>query len=141
MACHRDDVARAFVGALGNPAAYGKGYHTAGEEWFTWDAYVQTVARAMGAPAPEIVHIPTDLLGRLVPEQAEWCVENFHYNNLFDNTAARRDLGFRYTVPFAQGARRVIERMEAAGGFEDCDDYPFYDHILNAWATKTKEMV
>jgi nucleoside-diphosphate-sugar epimerase len=141
VACHRDDVARAFVGALGNPAAYGKGYHAAGEEWLTWDAYVQTVARAMGAPEPEIVHIPTDLLGRLAPERAAWCVENFHYNNIFDNKAARTDLGFRYTVPFAEGAGRVVERLAATDGFEDCDDHPFYERILDTWSAAGGEMV
>jgi nucleoside-diphosphate-sugar epimerase len=141
VACHRDDVARAFVGALGNQDAYGKGYHVAGEEWLTWNAYVRTVARAMDAPAPEIVHIPTDLLGEVAPDRAEWCVENFQFNNIFDNTAARTDLGFRYTIPFAEGARRVIERLAATGGFEDCDAHPFYDRILDTWRAAGGEMV
>lgn len=133
VACHRDDVGRAFVGALGNPKAYGKGYHVTGEEWMTWDAYHHVVAQALDAPPPTLVHIPTDLLGRVAPKAAEWCVENFHYNNIFDNAAARADLGFRYTIPFAEGARRVIAWREAHGGFESSDDHPFYDRILDAW--------
>ena len=133
VACHRDDVARAFVGAVGNPQAYGRAYHVTGEEWLTWDAYHRVVAEALAAPRPTLVHIPTDLLGAVVPKRAEWCVENFHYNNLFDNSAARADLGFRYTLPFAEGARRVIAWREAHGGFENSDDQPFYDRILDAW--------
>ncbi|MGC9348166.1 MAG: NAD-dependent epimerase/dehydratase family protein [Anaerolineae bacterium] len=133
VACHRDDVARAFANALGNRAAYGKAYHTAGEEWLTWDAYTKTVAEALGAPEPELVHMPTDVLGRLAPKKAEWCVENFHYNNLFDNKAAHTDLGFEYTTTFAEGARRVIRWLEAHGGFEDCDDHPFYDQLIRSW--------
>ncbi|NLF38747.1 NAD-dependent epimerase/dehydratase family protein, partial [bacterium] len=34
-ACHIDDVARAFVGAVGNARAHGKCYHATGEEWMT----------------------------------------------------------------------------------------------------------
>jgi nucleoside-diphosphate-sugar epimerase len=133
VACHRDDVGRAFVGALGNPKAYGKSYHVTGEEWLIWDAYHQVVARALDAPPPTLVHIPTDLLGRVAPKTAEWCVENFHYNNLFDNAAARADLGFEYTISFAEGARRVIAWQEAHGGFEDSADHAYYDAILTAW--------
>ncbi len=132
-ACHRDDVARAFVGALGNPAAFGQSYHATGEEWLTWDAYHRIVAEALGAPTPTLVHIPTDLLGAVAPKTAEWCVENFHFNNVFDNAAARADLGFAYTIPFAEGARRVIAWQEAYGGFANSDDFPFYDAILAAW--------
>jgi hypothetical protein len=72
-------------------------------------------------------------LGRVAPKLAEWCVENFHYNNIFDNAAARADLGFRYTIPFAAGARRVIAWQEAHGGFESSDEHPFYDALLVAW--------
>ena len=61
-------------------------------------------------------------------------MENFHFNNVFDNAAARADLGFAYTIPFAEGARRVIAWQEMHGGFENSDDFPFYDAILEAWA-------
>ena len=91
------------------------------------------MADALGAPPPALVHIPTDLLGRAVPQEAEWCVENFHYNNLFDNAAARADLGFRYTVPFAEGARWVIAWQAAHGGFQDCGEFPYYDALVDAW--------
>ncbi|MBN1249197.1 MAG: NAD-dependent epimerase/dehydratase family protein [Anaerolineae bacterium] len=141
VACHRDDVARAFVGALGNEAAHGQAYHTAGEEWLTWNAYMHIVAEALGAPEPDIVHIPTDVLGRAVPKRAEWCVENFHYNNIFDNRAARRDLGFRYTVPFAEGARGVIGWLDAHGGPQNCDNAPFYDQLIEAWQRLGEGMV
>jgi nucleoside-diphosphate-sugar epimerase len=133
VGCHRDDVARAFVAALGNARAFGKAYHVAGEEWMTWNAYHQAVAGVLGAPPPKLVHIPTDLLGLVVPRRAQWCVQNFHYNNLFDNTAARADLGFRYTIPLAEGARRVIDWLQARGGFESCDEQPFYDALIAAW--------
>lgn len=106
--CHRDDVAEAFVGAVGNSKALGRGYHTAGEEWQTWRGYHRGLAEAIGAPAPEFVCIPTDALVKLAPEEAFLAKVNFSGNNLFDNKAAREDLGFRITVPWVDTARRTI---------------------------------
>jgi len=133
VACHRDDVGRAFVGAVGNRKAFGRAYHVTGEEWMTWDGYYQGVAQAMEAPPPTLVHIPTDLLGKVAPKLAEWCVVNFQFNNVFDNAAARADLGFRYTIPWVEGARRTVAWLDAHGQIENSDDYPFYDRIIVAW--------
>lgn len=131
--CHRDDVARGFVAAAGNPRVFGKSYHLTGEEWLTWNRYHETVAEALDAPAPRLVHIPTDLLARVVPERAGICAVNFQYNNIFDNTAARRDLGFRYTVPFRDGARRVIAWLDAHNRIGNSDDDPREDRVIAAW--------
>src|SRR3712207_8790745 len=68
--CHRDDVARTFVAAAGNQRTFGRVYHVTGEEWMTWNRYHAAVAEGMGAPPPTLVHIPTDLLARAVPERA-----------------------------------------------------------------------
>ena len=110
VCAHADDVGRAFAAAAGNPATFGKAYHTTGEEWMTWNQYYQTMARAIGAPAPRLVHIPTDLLVKLAPKRGTTAVENFQFDNIFDNGAAARDLGYRYTITWLEGAKRV-ERL------------------------------
>jgi nucleoside-diphosphate-sugar epimerase len=106
--CHRDDVGRAFANAVGNPKTYGKAYHTTSPEWMSWNQYHQRVAAAMGAPPPNLIHIPTDLMSKVLPAEAEWCRENFQYNNIFDNGAAESDLSFTYTIPWMEGVRRVV---------------------------------
>ncbi len=131
--CHRDDVAVAFVGALGNSKAFGRGYHAAGEEWMTWEQYHQKLALAIGAKAPQFVYIPTDVLVRMAPKEAAWCEMNFSYNNLFDNTAAREDLGFRVTIPWVEGARRTVKWLEENGQLEKSEDFPYYDRIIEMW--------
>lgn len=105
VAAHRDDVAVAFVNALGNEAAYDRAYHVTGSELLTWNRYWATVADALAVEC-RVVHIPTDVLQRLSPRGSEWCVENFQHDNIFDNAAARRDLGFEYRVDWATGTRR-----------------------------------
>ena len=139
-ACHRDDVGRAFANAAGNEKTYGKAYHVTSEEWMTWDQYHQGIAEAMGAPPPEIVHIPTDLLGKVFPRTAEWLVENFQYNNIFDNTAAEADLDFRYTIKWLEGVRRTVYWLDAHEQIDNSDDHTFYDRVIDAWERSSKSM-
>lgn len=133
VACHRDDVSGAFVGAVGNKKAFGKAYNVTGEEWMTWNQYHQGVAQAMGVMCPTLIHIPTDLLAKIAPRLANWCVVNFQFNNIFDNTLAKDELGFRYTIPWVEGVRRTVNWLNENGRIENCDNYPFYDRIINSW--------
>lgn len=131
--CHRDDVGAAFVRAAGNTHTFGKAYHVAGEEWMTWNQYHQGVAAALGAPEPALVHIPTDLLAQALPEAPAWCQENFQFNNLFDNRAARADLDFRYSVTWQTGVRRVVDWLDARGLITDADEPAYYAPLLAHW--------
>lgn len=104
---HRDEVAAAFVAAIGNASTFGSSYHVTGSEWLTWNRYWQIVAEAIGAPEPNIVHIPTSILERLLPGLSDWCVINFQHNNVYDNSAARRDLGFAPAIAWRDGVERI----------------------------------
>lgn len=132
-ACHRDDVARAFVAAAGQAHTFGRAYHTPGEDWMTWNSYHRRVAAAIGAPEPALVHIPSDVLGQAVPQQASIVVENFQFNNIFDTTAARTDLAFRYTVPWEEGVRRMVNWLDQHGRVENSDTDTFEDRLIEAW--------
>jgi nucleoside-diphosphate-sugar epimerase len=138
--CHRDDVAHAFVGALGQPSVIGKAYTVAGGEWLTWNRYHEILAQALGAPLPSLVHIPSDLLGRTEPQAALWCVENFSYNNIFDTSAAQHDLGFAYTISWREGAERMLRWLEAQQ--RPAEPEPaYYQRILDAWDSLVTSMV
>jgi len=129
--CHRDDVATAFVGALGNPAAVNRAYTVAGSELLTWDAYWTQVAHTLGVGDPRVVHIPSEVLHAVAPDLAGWLWVNFRYDNVFDCSAAERDLGFRQRVTWAQGTARF-----------DFDAVPHpdpreavrYQAVVDAWA-------
>lgn len=107
VSSHRDDVARAFVGAIGNPKVYGKAYNVTGDEAISWQTYYQTIGEVMEAPGLRLVCIPADLLVDIVP-QCEWCMFNFRFSNVFDNTLAKRDLGYKYTITWQEGVKRMI---------------------------------
>jgi len=60
-------------------------------------------------------------------------VTNFQGNNIFDNSAAHNDLGFRYTIPWVEGARRTVEWLDAHNRIQNSDDDPFDDRVIAAW--------
>lgn len=132
-ACYRDDVARAFVNAAGQAKTFGKSYHTAGEEWMTWNQYHAHVAAALGASPPQLVHIPTDVLAQAAPKHARIVVENFQFSNIFDNSAAHTDLNFRYTVGWEEGVRRMVQWLDEYGRIESSEHAPFEDQLIHAW--------
>jgi nucleoside-diphosphate-sugar epimerase len=133
VACHIDDVARAFAGAARNERAYGRAYNVTGEEVMTWDQYTERAAEGLGAPPPQIVHIPTDVLARVLPRRSRIIVENFRFHNVFDSANARRDLGFAYTIPFVEGVRRTAAWLDARGLIDESDSDPWQDHVIEAW--------
>ena len=132
-ACHVDDTARAFAGAAGNGGACGRSYNVAGEEWLTWNRYTELFAAAAGGPPPDIVHIPTDVLLRAVPEAGRRCAESYQHSKIYDTAAARRDLGFRQTVPFEEGVRCTLAWLDARGGIASSDGETWYDRLIAWW--------
>ncbi|MGQ9524562.1 MAG: NAD-dependent epimerase/dehydratase family protein [Armatimonadota bacterium] len=136
---HRDDAALAFANAVCNPVAFGKSYHLPGDECVTWNQYHRIVAEAIGAPEPRLVHIPTDLL-YVVDKRAFITAINFQYNNCFDSTAAKRDLGYQYRITIAEGARQIYEWHVRNSKLEDSDEVPQDDKIIAAWERLCQRM-
>jgi nucleoside-diphosphate-sugar epimerase len=141
VSCHIDDVARGFVNAVGNHKAHGNAYHLTGEAWQTWNQYHERLAEAIGAPTPTIVHIPADLLVRISPEQAMITYLNFQYTNIFDNSAAKRDLDFAVTVDWRSGAKRTYDWLQENDKIMDWQSYPFYDRALESYQKLCNDMV
>lgn len=140
VSCHIDDVGRAFVNAAGNQKAFGKAYHLTGEEWQTWNQYHQRLAKAIDAPQPALVHIPADILVRISPKYTMTTYLNFQYSNIFDNSAAKADLGFEYTVDWKAGAKRTFDWLVENDRIERWQDFPFYDRLLDSFKKHCGEM-
>jgi nucleoside-diphosphate-sugar epimerase len=141
VVCHAEDVAAGFVGAIGNQATVGLQYNVTGEEWLTWNRYHETVAEALGVPTPRMVHIPTSLLGKVAPRHAEFIVNDLQFVNIFDTSAAHRDLNFRYTIPFVEGVRRSVAWLDANQSMANSDADPFDDQVIAAWESMSSQFV
>jgi len=129
--CHRDDVAGAFVEAIGNETAYGEAYHVTSEAVISWEQYHEQVADAMDAPEPELVSIPTDLLVEVAPDRTGPLLDHFRFSTVFDNSKAKRDLDFEHTIPFSEGIAETIAAVDE----DDIDpwDSENDDEIIAAW--------
>jgi nucleoside-diphosphate-sugar epimerase len=131
---HRDDVGHAFANAAGNANAIGKTYNLTGDEWITWRSYFNAAAKGMSAAPIQFVPVAAELLARITHGAANWSLWNFQYNNIFDNSASKADLGFAYTIPWEEGARRMITYHDARGEIDAAQPDPLYEKVLEVYA-------
>ncbi|MFC7068682.1 NAD-dependent epimerase/dehydratase family protein [Halobaculum lipolyticum] len=139
--CHRDDVAAAFVAAVGNHEAIGEAYHVPATETMTWNQYHRRAAAAIDAPEPELIHVPTEALRAAVPDRVGPLLDHFRFSTVFDTEKAERDLGFRQTVSWETGVRRTVDRLADRDALGDADDDPEYDALVAAWREATDAFV
>jgi nucleoside-diphosphate-sugar epimerase len=132
-ACHVDDAGEAFAAAVGAEKCFHRCYHVTGEEWLSWRQLYALAALALGTPDHDVIAVPSEFLALAAPGRGTICTENLQFCNVFDNTAARRDLGFRYTVSVAEGFRRTIRWLEENGRIEPAESDPQYDEIIAKW--------
>lgn len=139
--CHRDDVARAFVNAVGNERAFGETYLVTSDENMSWRRYHRRVADALDAPEPELVTIPTDVLRAVAPDRTAHLEDFLQYSAVFDNSRARRDLGFEYTIDWETGVRRTVEWLEERDRIRDSDEVEFDDRLIERWRDARDDFV
>ncbi len=69
----------------------------------------------------------------LAPERSQLAVENLQFPAIFDNTLARTELGFRYTIRLREGLRRWYRSLADADRIEDSDQDAFDDQLIERW--------
>ncbi len=111
---HHTDFAKGFVGLLGNNRAIGEAFQITSDELLTWNQIHEIVARAAGAPPPQIVHIPSDLINAIHPAWGAGLLGDKANSMIFDNTKIKRlSPEFICTTPYERGAQEVIEWFDA----------------------------
>ncbi len=100
-----EDVADAFIAALGNETAHNRAYNLGGEEVFTLFDYADMVRSAAGSSAP-IVACPV-AEARRTPGLEAFTPGYFGFDSIPDIAAARRDLGWR-PAPVQQRIRETV---------------------------------
>lgn len=110
---HHADFARAFVPLLGLPQAVGATVHVTGDEVLTWNQITTTLAEAAGVEA-HLVHVTSEQIARTRPEWGPGLLGDKAHSVIFDNSAIRRLVpGWTATIPWARGAREVVEWFDA----------------------------
>ncbi|MDJ1433254.1 NAD-dependent epimerase/dehydratase family protein [Halostagnicola sp. A-GB9-2] len=139
--CHRDDVARAFVNAVGNEQAFGEAYLVTSDDNMSWRRYHRRIADALDAPDPELVTIPTEVLRAVAPDRTDHLEDFLQYSAVFDNSKARRDLDFEYTIDWETGVRRTVDWLEERDRIRDSDEVEFDDRLIARWRDARDDFV
>jgi nucleoside-diphosphate-sugar epimerase len=110
---HHADFARAFVGLLGNSHAIGDAFQITSDEVLTWNQIYTLVAQAAGVEA-RLVHVPSELIAAYDPQWGASLLGDKSHSMLFDNSKIKRVVpDFVASIPFAQGARQIIQWYDA----------------------------
>jgi nucleoside-diphosphate-sugar epimerase len=111
---HHSDFAKGFVGLLGNSRAIGEAFHITSDELLTWNQLHEIAARAAGAPPPQIVHIPSDLINAFDSNWGAGLLGDKAASMIFDNSKIKRiSPDFVCTVPYERGAKEMVEWYDA----------------------------
>lgn len=111
---HHRDFAKGFVGLLGNNRTIGEAFHITADEWLNWNQIYTLVAHAAGVDEPKLVHVASDLLNAYDSNWGAGLVGDKTNSMVFDNSKIKQVVpDFVCTIPYAQGAREVIEWFDA----------------------------
>ena len=110
---HNTDFAKAFVGLLGHPMAIGDTFQITSDEVLTWNAIAVQLARAAGTTA-QIVHVASEQIAKHIPAMGPGLLGDKAHSVMFDNTKVKSVVpDYVATVPFATGAREIIDWYDA----------------------------
>jgi len=110
---HNSDLAKGFVGLMGNLHAIGHAFHITTDEVLTWNQIYGLIGEAAGVK-PRLVHVPSDLIAAFDPAQGEGLIGDKAHCGVFDNTKIKTFVpGFVATVSFAEGIRESVRWFEA----------------------------
>ena len=132
---HHDDLAKGFVGLLGNHHAIGHAFHITSDEVLTWNQIYTILAHAAGVE-PQIVHVPSDLIAAFDPEMGAGLLGDKAHSVIFDNSKIKRLVpDFAATIPFSQGAREIVAWFDADPARQVVDEQAnhLFDRIIAAY--------
>ena len=106
---HTSDMARGFVGLMGNSRAIGEAFHITSDEALTWNEIYGGLARALGVEL-RACHVPSDLLALGDPFGLEAnLLGDKAWSALFDNTKLRRAVpDYQPHVRYDEGIRDTV---------------------------------
>lgn len=137
---HNTDFAKGFVGLFGNKPAIGEAFHITQDEVLDWDRIFTILAHAAGVE-PRLVHIATDFIGECNPARKEGLAGDHSVSAVFDNTKIKKFVpDFKCTVPFAVGAKRVIDWFDADPANREIKD-PAYDEEIDGILAKYRHQI
>lgn len=111
---HNSDFARALIGLLGHQGAIGHAFHITSDEVLTWNQIYQAVAEAAGVSSLKVVHIASDFIVAVMPQEAGGLLGDKSNCAVFDNAKIKRFVpDFVATTRFRDGIKQTVAWFDA----------------------------
>lgn len=137
------DLAKAFVGVLGNEKTYGEAYHVCSEERSRWEDLYLTFGSVLGSEV-KIVHIPSELLMAAKPDLFSHLFFEKTYPGLFDNAKIRRVLpDFKCDIDLREGVKMMVAWFEKEANQVDREKDALEDRLVELhahWKTQMTDL-
>jgi nucleoside-diphosphate-sugar epimerase len=129
---HTEDFAAGLAGLMGNYRALGHAFHITGDEALTWNCYLEQLGRITGREA-RVVHVPTDLIVKLLPHLHDDLAGDKTANLFFDNAKLRRFVpDFSPRISYYQGVKASVDYLRSHPELQtiDTEYIANYDKVL-----------
>lgn len=134
------DLAKAFVGVLGNPLTHGQAYHACSEERCRWEDLYLAFGSVLGIE-PDIVHIPSQLLVEANPDLFTHLYLEKTYSGLFDNAKIRSVVpDFICDISLHDGIRMMIDWFEREADQVDPEKDVLEDKLVELYTGWKSQM-
>lgn len=118
---HADDFAKGFIGLLAKKEAIGEAFHITSDEVLDWNTIYQQTAAALNVEA-QIVHVASDAICKLYPEETGSLLGDKAVSALFDNRKIKSFVpSFEATIPYAQGIATTLAWFESEPSRQNID--------------------
>jgi nucleoside-diphosphate-sugar epimerase len=124
------DLARGFVGLLGEQASFGQAYHITSEERRLWrDLYLE-LGQIVGRE-PRLVYLPSESLAQAMPDLFQHIAVEKTHPGLFDNSKIRTVIpGFQAEIDLRTGLENLVESWERDGLAPDPEKERLEDRLV-----------
>ncbi|MGI9537838.1 MAG: NAD-dependent epimerase/dehydratase family protein [Desulfocapsaceae bacterium] len=134
------DLAKAFVGVLGNPNTYGEAYHACSEERCRWEDLYLEFSRVLDLEV-DIVHIPSSLLVAADPDLFSHLLFEKTFPGLFDNTKIRSVLpDFHCDISLHEGVQMMVIWFEKEANQVDPQKNALEDRLVDLYGEWKAQM-
>lgn len=137
------DLAKGFVGVLGNKQTYGQAYHITSEERTIWEDLYLELGKIVGK-TPHIIHIPAELLYKAAPNLCGHLYFEKTYAGLFDNSKIKSVVPqFKVDLSLNAGLRMIVDWWEKEANTIDPEKDALEDNLVslwNGWADQVKNL-
>ena len=140
-ACHVDDVARGFIGTMGNPRCLGEAYNITGDDMVYLEHLPRAGRRSRGRHVYPGAYPDRHAARRAAPGLSGSTYDILSWPSIFDNSKLKHDTGYSgQTISFREGTRRTLKWLEENQKLKDSDGDTYEDALIAAWQAKTAEL-